>query len=263
MKLSTRLIAGVAAAASLAAFASASQAAQFARVTPSTDTVDNVVWTNTGTGGTGLGGTFDNLTGTSATAYTIRFTSGPLAGVQIPVLFSLTASSTAPAGIDASDTYTQPGIDGDFSFTYEGTTGGGLTHGENLLSGHFTDAWIQGSGDEGNFALSLANSGVVTFTSQYQNFTHVIAGSEGFTLELGLDDAFNHDKGIVTTPGLNPAHPGAGTNSIVSFEANMGGTFTDRLAAVPEPATWGLMLVGFGGMGVVLRNRRRTAAVAA
>jgi hypothetical protein len=29
------------------------------------------------------------------------------------------------------------------------------------------------------------------------------------------------------------------------------------MAAVPEPATWGLMLLGFGGMGMMLRRRRR------
>jgi PEP-CTERM motif len=32
---------------------------------------------------------------------------------------------------------------------------------------------------------------------------------------------------------------------------------------VPEPATWGLMIVGFGGAGVVLRGQRRRQAVAA
>lgn len=32
--------------------------------------------------------------------------------------------------------------------------------------------------------------------------------------------------------------------------------------AVPEPATWGLMLVGFGGMGAMLRSRRRLAMAA-
>jgi hypothetical protein len=32
---------------------------------------------------------------------------------------------------------------------------------------------------------------------------------------------------------------------------------------VPEPAEWGLMIAGFGGVGAVLRSRRRAAALAA
>ncbi len=32
---------------------------------------------------------------------------------------------------------------------------------------------------------------------------------------------------------------------------------------VPEPASWALMLVGFGGLGVALRSRRRTAIAVA
>jgi hypothetical protein len=31
----------------------------------------------------------------------------------------------------------------------------------------------------------------------------------------------------------------------------------------PEPATWGLMLLGFGGLGAALRNRRKAAAATA
>lgn len=34
-------------------------------------------------------------------------------------------------------------------------------------------------------------------------------------------------------------------------------------AAVPEPATWALMLVGFGGIGAALRSRRRAATAQA
>ncbi|THD52801.1 MAG: PEP-CTERM sorting domain-containing protein [Phenylobacterium sp.] len=33
--------------------------------------------------------------------------------------------------------------------------------------------------------------------------------------------------------------------------------------AVPEPTSWALMLLGFAGMGAMLRNRRRLVAVAA
>jgi len=31
---------------------------------------------------------------------------------------------------------------------------------------------------------------------------------------------------------------------------------------VPEPATWAMMLVGFGGLGVAMRSRRRASAIA-
>jgi hypothetical protein len=39
------------------------------------------------------------------------------------------------------------------------------------------------------------------------------------------------------------------------------GTFAP--GGVPEPATWGLMILGFGGLGVTLRSRRRTVATTA
>ena len=50
-----------------------------------------------------------------------------------------------------------------------------------------------------------------------------------------------------------------------SFPACAIGEVAFRTAAgggVPEPATWAMMLVGFGGMGAMLRSRRRQAVMA-
>ena len=38
--------------------------------------------------------------------------------------------------------------------------------------------------------------------------------------------------------------------------------FGYRVDAVPEPATWAMLLVGFGAMGVAIRSRRKVATAA-
>jgi len=58
-------------------------------------------------------------------------------------------------------------------------------------------------------------------------------------------------------PGGSLADPTGSTGEGASyFGANL------TVGNVPEPMTWALMLVGFGGMGVALRARRRAAALA-
>jgi len=64
----------------------------------------------------------------------------------------------------------------------------------------------------------------------------------------------------------------AGNSNILTFALNLGSSsdvtiygtsdhIITHTGGVPEPATWAMMLVGFGGMGAMLR-RRRTLAVA-
>jgi hypothetical protein len=43
---------------------------------------------------------------------------------------------------------------------------------------------------------------------------------------------------------------------------NVGATLTGGGGGVPEPATWGLMILGFGGAGAALRSSRRRKAAA-
>lgn len=50
---------------------------------------------------------------------------------------------------------------------------------------------------------------------------------------------------------------------VVSDGEIASGSLTQIQPTVPEPATWALMLVGFGGVGAALRRRARTASVAA
>jgi len=59
---------------------------------------------------------------------------------------------------------------------------------------------------------------------------------------------------------LNDVVLGAGVHTItlhgavVKGPASYSGTL--NIAAVPEPATWAMMIMGFGGMGAVLRRRK-------
>ncbi len=54
----------------------------------------------------------------------------------------------------------------------------------------------------------------------------------------------------------------SGTHPAIGITAG-GSLTTGATGAVPEPATWTMMLVGFGGLGSVLRGRRRRAPLAA
>jgi hypothetical protein len=73
-----------------------------------------------------------------------------------------------------------------------------------------------------------------------------------------------------TADGTAQALPGFGTYSVYAFLS--GGTVSGDtrsagnvllgsiiLPSVPEPATWGLMMLGFAGIGVAMRRRRRPA----
>ena len=58
----------------------------------------------------------------------------------------------------------------------------------------------------------------------------------------------------------------AGATYRFRYTVNMGspGNISGNAAfyAVPEPATWALMLLGFGGIGLAMRRRRRSGALA-
>jgi hypothetical protein len=97
-------------------------------------------------------------------------------------------------------------------------------------------------------------------------------GGEPFVFLNFFDDAGSFDKIVFQeynfgggyesdnhTVGNIVVNPGQGT-VVPLNHSNQPFVPVPNVSGVPEPATWAMMLVGFGGMGAVLRRRRRLAA---
>jgi hypothetical protein len=212
---------------------------------------DNFTWSNTGaTAGSVSSGAMVDF------SYLTSTMSSP---TDLLANFNLTGSTTQAAG-QGNGFVTQSGIDGGtFSFTYAGSTpftygGKTYTSGANLLSGTYTNAAIAGAnGSQSGTFLDDSNAqGKVTFTSGLLKFDN--SGDAGFSLSL-----------TSIFPPLSAAEGG----SLNSFDAVSTGSFYANLASgggtggVPEPASWALMLIGFGAIGAVTRRRRNAAFAAA
>jgi len=106
----------------------------------------------------------------------------------------------------------------------------------------------------GNFSHDDDPSLQDAFINAYNPLTGAYAGT--------LDDAQGNP---IQLPGLWQIEAGnngdAGSSSNLYFAAGIGdeqhGLFGYLSSAVPEPATWGMMIAGFGGIGLSARRRRR------
>ena len=67
------------------------------------------------------------------------------------------------------------------------------------------------------------------------------------------------EEGMITSLDL-AAFDAMGWNTRLNVLANIGQVYTSADAyrmSVPEPATWGLLTLGFGALGAAMRSRRR------
>jgi hypothetical protein len=162
----------------------------------------------------------------------------------------LAAASQATAAQSLSFDATAP--DGSFTGMY-GDTG--------IAGGAFTDTFnfnmptgIAGATISSNFTNDESNN--VDFTSVTFNGHEFTIGSTGqveFRSLLGLPVTNGPQTLVVSgTSGGNGAF--AGTLSFVLDAAGLSG--------VPEPASWALMILGFGSAGALIRARRRKARTA-
>jgi hypothetical protein len=92
------------------------------------------------------------------------------------------------------------------------------------------------------------------------------------TSEFSIDNSVFRDfitgaaaLGVIGTPNDIRLNLSQSLSYSVAGGATYGdnrlGRFSAAVAAVPEPATWGMMLIGFGMMGASMRYRRRETKV--
>jgi len=129
--------------------------------------------------------------------------------------------------------------------------------GSNLLTATFAGGSFSGKiGDTtGNANASSVGLATLTFTSDFLNFS----------------SAVSRDAALALTSVAPTFRVGRGANrSLSSLRANLGGQFSSdpvplvnglAVALVPEPAVWGMLIVGFGMVGVQTRRRGRSTIV--
>jgi hypothetical protein len=240
--------------------------AQFSAV----GSASNVRWVNNGvasnsavnntSNGTG-GFLYSTSTATSTApgnvAVTFAFLQPVLASLG-PVAANFFMNITVASGnaATASGTFRIQNIPtGSFSFTStQSVTVNNVVYGvgTNLLTGTFTSGTIFGSGSSGSFSGN-SGDGTLVYSSDILDFTNTVDRdySMGFTS---------------ISPTIFRSTSG-GNKALRTFRTLATGSFSSDPAplvtAVPEAASWMLMIAGFGMVGVSARRRSRRASVAA
>ena len=163
-------------------------------------------------------------------------------------------------GDDAIADATGPGI---YNGTPPATAADGTSTHNNGGSGIFTDtfSFTLPRGDVGfvlnSISFTLAAGVIfdsVDFNGTLLTLTNTPLGTGNLAtaVTMAAIPVLNGGPQLLTIHGHGMS--GADTTGVWSGT----GTF----APTPEPATWGLMIMGFGGMGMMLRRRRQATAFA-
>lgn len=169
----------------------------------------------------------------------------------------------------------------DFDTTNGGVIGGAVVQGD--LSGQYAEPAY---GDQGDKYLNVVGGDSALF-----DLTGYAGGGVGsISFDLGSVDRYNDFTvclassicttyaGFTVVPGADGDQSDPATNGRLTFNATGGDIITSFTlassansletdnfgitAAVPEPATWGMMLLGFGLMGASMRRRRSSVTLA-
>ena len=188
----------------------------------------------------------------------------------IAAAIGVSAAATPAAAVTTVD------LDGVANASLDGSTGKTVA----LAQGRYRVTFSQGAFTAFNrFSTSTGcDAAGDNCTTGFENSARFIVN--GITFRLGDGNAnggigpISPGNGYFETAARSFANAGGysqdfsvgagGTNgNFFVFDDNLGdnsGGITLSIAAIPEPATWAMMILGFGVIGGALRRRRRTAA---
>jgi hypothetical protein len=212
----------------------------------------NIRWERVGTDGGKLY-SVSTPSGTAPGEVLVKFSflDDPLAAfiTNVTAKFYLSATTSGtPASLSGSNLFQDVSDGGTFYFkttapiTIDSTT---YAAGSVLLAGSFDHTLLSGArgGSAGSIASSTDGGDTLDFTSDFRSF---------ITTERDFSIALTAINSVLARPSTS--------SSLRSFYASASGNFSANF--VPEPASWAMMLAGFGLVGAAVR-RRRSAVVAA
>ena len=201
--------------------------------------------------------------GAGASAATIRYDftitgSGQIGNGTTKTPFTDLTVETILYG-DTTTLFDDPGVARVVQLTAGSVTYSGITRALTGGNGGASFVVYEGPTDSdvignGAFASGYLNGPFTLFNALY---SPTFAGYDGISnvAPVSVDPIDN----LIGYPWLDERDTGI-PNEYIDFYSFSSDTFS---ATVPEPATWAMMLLGFGGLGGALRMARRPATAAA
>jgi hypothetical protein len=133
------------------------------------------------------------------------------------------------------------------------------------------DTYVANLWDVTAITGTRGNQAITGFDDLYNTFYYPAQTASGFSSPTYFDTLFA-ELVFTTALGSYDLYRNSGDNIWYhEYDGSVGRTINlasfsitqNAVAGVPEPATWGMMIAGFGLMGASLRTRRRSVAFAA
>jgi hypothetical protein len=140
------------------------------------------------------------------------------------------------------------------SFGHSGAYGGSISQTFDTTPGQLYSisyAVAEQQGDDASQDLMLTIDNAGDLTSQHNTGLGLTFSYNGLSFF-----ATGTDATITFTDNTAPG--GGGGSNLALDDVTVNGFGGNGAGGVPEPATWAMMLAGFGGLGAVMRKARRT-----